>query len=156
MQRLSLFTVAALLLLMAGCQDAPVAPDVALPTPETVALDRIEEPVAPAPEENPQAEALYFYIYDGSTEANAAANQSPALLERLLESGIALQAAWNPILESVQVPCGAPNVYPALVVELQAPDRSILDYGFVADPGGLEPPLYPNCGIEKFQYYNFE
>ncbi len=149
-------SLVALLLLLAGCDETPVAPDRLLPQPETVALDEIDEPVAPAPDSDDTAEALYFYVYDGNIESNAAQNAPPALLDRLVENGFDLQAAWDPILESVQVACMAPNVHPALVVELQSPDRDILNFGFIADPGDLEPPVYPNCGIEQFRHYSFE
>ena len=46
----------------------------------------------------------------------------------------------------------APNVYPALVVRLQAPDPRIKALDFTTAPG----PVCPNCGIKVFKHYAFD
>ena len=65
--------------------------------------------------------------------------------------GSAVQEAWYPIGSSVKADCRAPNVYLALTVRLENPDPRIMDVDFTATLGRV----YPNCGIEAFQHYDF-
>lgn len=140
----------------AGCDsdstaDAPTLP---LPEPQTVAEEDISEPVAPSPNAGEVPERIYYLILDGR---NDEVEGPEPLLEKLLARDVGLEEAWYPVLESIETPCAAPNVAPALVVQLDDPRSAALEeLGFISDPRDLNPPIYPNCGVEEFEHYVFE
>ncbi len=141
---------AASLLLLLGCRDTPTAPADAVPPPEVRAVADIDAPVDSIP--GGDHPGLYYLLFDGQNEAFDEDDAPATILEALIERGFDLREAWYPIAASVEVPCMAPNVYPALVVRLGASDEEIRQLGFVSDPS----PNIPNCGVEEFEYYRFE
>ncbi len=151
LKHMQIFAAAALLLGLAACQDNPVTPETFIPEPETALTSTIAAPVDTFP--GPADAAIYYHR--GEDPETQALDDAEPLLETLLENNLALENAWVPILSSVEVECGASNVYPALVVQLEAPDDRILEYGFVQNPAEVTPPFYPNCGIEEFDHYAF-
>lgn len=96
-------------------------------------------------------EALYSLIFDGRSEQFGEDNEPETILRVLIRRGIAVQEAWPPIASSVKADCMAPNVYLALIVQLEKPDPRIMDVDFTATSGRV----YPNRGIEAFQHYDF-
>lgn len=159
MKRASLMLFALLLTMTAAsCQDDGVAgPDsLAVPEPSIVEATAIEAPVKRMPDHTETA--TYYLIFGGPYAANAghAFPEDPeAVLKRVLEQGFAPLDAWHPVEASIQVPCGAPNVYSALVVRLAAPNPEMEEMGFVANPAALRPPPNLNCGVEQFKHYAF-
>ncbi len=155
--------ISALLLVMtaAGCQDdaGTTGPDsLIVPEPSTVSASAIGAPVNRMPDSTETA--TYYMIFGGpyaTSTGEATPDHPEAVLKRVLEQGVTPRDAWSPIEASVQVPCGAPNVYMALVVELAAPEDAMMEeMGFVADPEALRPPPNLNCGVEQFKHYAFD
>lgn len=138
------------LLMLLGCRDTPTEPDVTVPSSELRNTADITVPVDTIPgSDHP---ALYYLLFDGQNGTFDEDEAPETILEVLLEQGFALRDAWYPIVASVEVPCMAPNVHPAFVVRLEAPDEDIRELGFESDPS----PNHPNCGVEEFEYYAFE
>lgn len=161
MTRLSTLTLLLSFLLLGlatGCDSDSAAPDSnAVPQPNTVAKDAISLPVDRPPSEGDEADALYYHAFsEPSPTDEALMNDSEKILASLVDDQLALENAWVPILDSRDKACGAPNVRPALVVELEAPDARIYELGFVSAPQEASPPFYPNCGIEMFEEFSFE
>ena len=136
-------------------------------SPDRAAPDTIPEPVRITTKEAPSAlirppqgpaatdttdAALYYLVFDGRGGMFRAEDDPATILRALIRRGFALEDAWFPISSSVEVACMAPNVYLALVVRLRAPDAQITALDFTDTPS----PAYPNCGVEAFQYYNFD
>lgn len=140
----------AVALLLAGCRDTPTEPEASLPSPETRNASDITEPVDTIPED--EHPALYYLIFNGEDTRFDEDDEPETILRALLEHDFAVQEAWYPITSSIEVPCMAPNVYPAFVVQLDTPNADIQELGFVSDPS----PNIPNCGVEAFEYYRFD
>ncbi len=140
----------------------PASPDRAPPDtiPEPTRVSAKEAPGAvnrPPPDTavtdtSASGEALYYLIFDGRSEQFGEESEPETILRALIRHGMAIQDAWSPIASSVKVDCMAPNVYLALIVRLEAPDPRIKDFDFAATPGRV----YPNCGIEAFEHYDFD
>lgn len=135
----------------------PAAPDT-IPEPTRVSAKEVPKAVNRPPQDtattdtSATGEALYYLIFDGRSEQFGEETAPETILRALIRDGIALRDAWYPLVSSVKVDCMAPNVYLALVVRLQAPDPQIKDFDFTATPGRV----YPNCGIEAFDHYDFD
>lgn len=134
-----------------SASDSGAADSSAVPEPQTVAADRIDAPVTRPPQGGGSA-SIYYLIEDDEAARERLQEGPEPVLRALLERGLAVEAAWYPIASSIRVPCMAPEVYPALVVKLKAPEPAIEALGFQSDPGRT----LPNCGVETFLHYAFD
>lgn len=110
-----------------------------LPTPYEVNNSSIPE----------ESENIYYLIMAG-TDYDGEIDESPdAILIKLLDNRISIKKAWYPLEGS---PCMVITSCTALIVELKEKDDSIIDYGFVEEPGQWAA----NCGVNRFNLYEFD
>lgn len=152
---LSFILVAFLVLGLAGCDSDATDPGAQEFASQTVSAENISDPVAPLPESYTEDDQIYYLIFDGEhSGGESVKEEGPTELFRdLLDSGVPLEEAWYPVVNSIEMPCAAPNVHPALVVKLGSSYEGSLEEAFQleADPR----PVHPNCGIEEFEHYTF-
>ncbi len=134
-----------------GLLAVPPMPNDTIPEPDTVSTRDIPVPVVRPPGAPGAAEAVYYLIFDGRSERFDEEDPPATILQAVRERGIAMTDAWAPIAASIRMPCMAPNVFLALVVQLEAPDAAITELGFTRHP----EHVLPNCGVERFHHYAF-
>ena len=152
---LSVILVAFLVLGLLGCDSDATDPGEEVFASQTVSAENITDPVAPPPESYEGDEQIYYLIFDGEDNGGESVKEEgpEELFRDLLDSGVPLEEAWYPVVNSIEKPCAAPNVHPALVVKLGSSFEGSLEEAFEleADPR----PVHPNCGIEEFEHYTF-
>lgn len=111
----------------------------------------VPEPVIVSAQDIPvdiyASEDVYFLVRHDST-MNKWEEGAGSILEELMKSNFHPQQAWFPIGVTR---CMAPNVHEAFIVQLEKPDKQILEHGFITGTDSLNL----NCGIEEFKYYSF-
>ena len=130
------FLLLASLLLLLACSPED-SPEFTVPTPTSVAQADIAE----------DSDRVYYLAVVGDDFSHQAAEQ---LLLALLADDIAITNAWYP-----QVPsdCECVICVACMVVELEAPDQTMLEHGFIDDPAS---ELWVcNCGVDQFWQYTF-
>ena len=130
------FLLLASLLLLLACSPED-SPEFTVPTPTSVAQADIAE----------DSDRVYYLAVVGDDFSHQAAEQ---LLLALLADDIAIATAWYPQMMST---CKCGTCVACMVVELEAPDQTMLEHGFVDQP---DSELWScNCGIDDFWQYTF-